>query len=208
MLTHEQVWAAIEALAERHGLGMSGLARKSGLDPTTFNRSKRVGADGRLRWPSTESLAKILDATGVTLDGFMGLLRMPEQAGRDRPASGFFDAPSDAPQPALRPASPAWARGAAFPQTGKGPVSVFEVLGEQFLPVYRPGAFLVTSSTSRQKPGDRLVIRRGDGGLMLRQLVARSRERTTLTGWGSGMSDCVLAPAEITWSARIVWASQ
>jgi phage repressor protein C with HTH and peptisase S24 domain len=54
VLTHEQIWTALERLAERAGLSASGLARKSGLDPTTFNKSKRVTADGRERWPSTD----------------------------------------------------------------------------------------------------------------------------------------------------------
>jgi phage repressor protein C with HTH and peptisase S24 domain len=39
VLTHEQIWTALERLAERAGLSASGLARKSGLDPTTFNKS-------------------------------------------------------------------------------------------------------------------------------------------------------------------------
>ena len=61
MLSHDRIWQAIDRLAEEHDLTASGLARKAGLDPTTFNRSKRVAADGRPRWPSTESIAKILD---------------------------------------------------------------------------------------------------------------------------------------------------
>jgi phage repressor protein C with HTH and peptisase S24 domain len=56
MLTHARVWAAIDSLAERYGLSPSGLAKRAGLDPTSFNKSKRRSADGRLRWPSTESL--------------------------------------------------------------------------------------------------------------------------------------------------------
>ncbi len=64
MLSHDQIWGAIDALAERYRMSPSGLAKRAGLDPTTFNRSKRVGADGRERWPSTESLAKVLAATG------------------------------------------------------------------------------------------------------------------------------------------------
>jgi hypothetical protein len=54
MLTHGQVWAALDRLAERAGLSPSGLARRPGLDPTTFNKSKRITPDGRERWPSTE----------------------------------------------------------------------------------------------------------------------------------------------------------
>jgi len=59
-LTHAQVWTALDRLAERAGLSASGLARKSGLDPTTFNKSKRITAGGRERWPSTESIASVI----------------------------------------------------------------------------------------------------------------------------------------------------
>ncbi|ODN69108.1 hypothetical protein A6302_03579 [Methylobrevis pamukkalensis] len=63
MLSHDQIWSAVDALAARFGLSPSALARKAGLDPTTFNKSKRFAGDGRPRWPSTESLAKVLEAT-------------------------------------------------------------------------------------------------------------------------------------------------
>lgn len=74
MLTHKQIWGAIDALASLHKLSPSGLAKIAGLDPTTFNRSKREAADGKLRWPSTESLAKVLSATGASLEEFVALI--------------------------------------------------------------------------------------------------------------------------------------
>jgi len=83
MLTHDQVWAAIDALAEKKQLTASGLARNSGLDPTSFNKSKRHTAAGRKRWPSTESISKALNATNATVSEFMELI---EDAGAPRPA--------------------------------------------------------------------------------------------------------------------------
>ena len=74
MLTHGQVWGALDRLAERAGLSPSGLARRAGLDPTTFNKSKRITSDGRERWPSTESLAKALAATGSSIDTYVQLI--------------------------------------------------------------------------------------------------------------------------------------
>ena len=67
MLTHSQIWKAIDGLAARNGLSASGLARRAGLDPTTFNKSKRITADGRERWPSTESVSKALAATNSSI---------------------------------------------------------------------------------------------------------------------------------------------
>src|SRR5256714_2171519 len=74
MLTHSDIWNAVDRLAARAGLSASGLAKKAGLDPTTFNKSKRITTEGRPRWPSTESVAKSLDATGTTVDTFVSLI--------------------------------------------------------------------------------------------------------------------------------------
>ena len=74
MMKHEDIWRAIDTLAAENGLSASGLAKRSGLDPTTFNVSKRVMPDGRNRWPSTESVAKVLNATGASLEAFTSLV--------------------------------------------------------------------------------------------------------------------------------------
>ena len=70
MLTHKQVWNAIDVIAERYGYSASGLAKKSGLDPTSFNPSKRNGPDGRPRWPTMESVSRLLQASGAGIDEF------------------------------------------------------------------------------------------------------------------------------------------
>lgn len=69
-LTHERIWRAIDDLSHRNGLSPSGLARRAGLDPTIFNPSKRFARNGRPRWPSTESIARVLDATGEAIETF------------------------------------------------------------------------------------------------------------------------------------------
>jgi phage repressor protein C with HTH and peptisase S24 domain len=74
LLTHEQIWSALDRLAARASLSPSGLARRAGLDPTTFNKSKRVTADGRERWPSTESVAKALAAADASIDTLVELM--------------------------------------------------------------------------------------------------------------------------------------
>jgi len=74
MFSHSRVWAAIDALAQQNDMSVSRLARNAGLDPTTFNKSKRTANDGRLRWPSTESLSKIITATGIRFEQFAELM--------------------------------------------------------------------------------------------------------------------------------------
>jgi phage repressor protein C with HTH and peptisase S24 domain len=93
-LSHPRVWAAIDRLAERYGFSASGLAKKAGLDPTSFNRSKRLGPDGRPRWPSTESIAKILHVTGASVEEYIALLdaKSSKRAPRPLPLIGFAEA--------------------------------------------------------------------------------------------------------------------
>src|SRR5271156_2520544 len=94
-LTHEQIWTALDRLAARAGLSASGLAKRAGLDPTTFNKSKRVTADGRERWPSTESIAKALAATHTTIEAFVQLIGDGAEPAQSVPLIALAQAASD-----------------------------------------------------------------------------------------------------------------
>ncbi len=85
-LTHTRVWTAIDALARRYSLSASGLAKRAGLDPTSFNKSKRVTGEGRPRWPTTESIAKVLEATGASFEDFTALVTAEPRGGRGQPS--------------------------------------------------------------------------------------------------------------------------
>lgn len=80
-MTHEDIWTAIERFAKAHQMSCSGLAKCSGLDATTFNRSKRFSKEGKPRWPSMHSLSKILSATGANISEFARLI--PEHEGEE-----------------------------------------------------------------------------------------------------------------------------
>ena len=138
MLTHPQIWRAIDALASRHDMSPSGLARLAGLDPTTFNKSKRGAANGKLRWPSTESLAKVLAATGASLDEFVTLVneggqrtirvRMVPLIGMAQAGNeGYFD-------DAGFPAGSGW-EDIAFPEIADQHCYALEITGDSMLPV-------------------------------------------------------------------------
>src|SRR3546814_19065992 len=71
LLRHQDIWRAIDRLARESGMSPSGLARRAGLDPTTFNKSKRIARDGKPRWPTTESISKITAATRTKMGHFV-----------------------------------------------------------------------------------------------------------------------------------------
>lgn len=73
-MTHSELWGGICNLADNFNISCSRLARISGLDPTTFNRSKYTIKNGHPRWISMSSLACVLDATGITLAEFATFL--------------------------------------------------------------------------------------------------------------------------------------
>lgn len=209
-LSHGEIWRAIDALAERFHMTPSAMARMAGLDPTSFNRSKRgsTETDGRARWPSTESLAKLLEATGVNFSEFAALTEQSSGAGAKRNApliglaqagqDGFFDA-------AGMPVGAGWDEVAA-PDLGEG-LFALEVSGDALAPVYRDGDRLLVSPTVEPRKGDRVVARTHAGEVLVRELgrvTARTIELLALGREG----DRLLSRDEVAWIARIVWASQ
>ncbi len=175
MLTHAQVWSAIDRLAARAGLSASGLARRAGLDPTTFNKSKRITPQGRARWPSTESIAKALTATGTSFDTFVTLID-PGNGGGARPvpllgfaeagAGGYFDDGGF-------PAGEGWDE-IAFPAVTDEHAYALEVSGQSMEPAYRDGDVILVSPSAPIRRGDRVVVRTKDGEVLAKELKRRT----------------------------------
>jgi len=76
---HAAIWAAIDEIAARNGISASRLSILSGGDSTAFNPSKRI-KDGEYRWPSTETIAKVLAFAELSYAEFGALI--DEKAGR------------------------------------------------------------------------------------------------------------------------------
>jgi len=74
MFSHEALWDGVERVAARQGWTLSRLASIAGLDPTALNRSKRFGSDGKPRWPSMATVAKLLTATNIPLSEFCRMI--------------------------------------------------------------------------------------------------------------------------------------
>ena len=210
MLRHSDIWRALDRLAFEHGLTASGLARRAGLDPTTFNKSKRVTRDGKLRWPSTESLAKVLEATGSSLGQFVTLIDSHASAlpRRRIPVIGY----AQAGEPGMfddrgRPLGDAWDE-VAFPEIEDPGAFGLEISGDSMEPSYRDGDVIIVSPTTSVRRGDRVVVRLKTGAIMAKQLQRIGARRLELAPFNAAHPKLNLAVNDMAWMARIIWASQ
>ncbi|WP_291843927.1 helix-turn-helix transcriptional regulator [Maricaulis sp.] len=208
MLTHEDIWRGIDRLARHAQTSPSGLARRAGLDSTTFNPSKRVSADGKkARWPSTESIAKALAAANLGFDDFAGLI-----SGQPRtsalPSRGLADGGTSDPFDAAGlPVGADW-EAIPFPGLAPGEAYALTVQDETMLPVYRPGDRLVVSHEAPTRVGDRVIIQRRDGSRAAWTLAEKTVQGVRLTPLDP-LRPCITLPlTHIAWIARIVWVSQ
>lgn len=216
-MRHEDVWRAIDALAAEHGLSASGLARRAGLDATAFNPSKRIGGDGRPRWPSTESVAKVLGATNTGMDAFAALVTgaptLPRSGGRAASArripliglaqagsDGFFDDGG-------YPVGGGWDE-ISIPDIADPNAYALEISGDSMEPVFRDGDTVIVSPAAPVRRGDRVVVRTRQGEVMAKQLLRQSARRVELASLNPAHPNYAFDLAELAWVHRIVWASQ
>jgi phage repressor protein C with HTH and peptisase S24 domain len=210
MLTHAQVWSAIDRLAARAGLSASGLARRAGLDPTTFNKSKRITASGRARWPSTESISKALAATGTGIEAFVGLIQ-GDKAGvptRGVPLLGFAEAGAGGYfDDGGFPAGTGWDE-IAFPGVDDTHAYALEISGQSMEPAYRDGDVILVSPAAPLRRGDRVVVKTRDGEVMAKELKRSTAKTIELKSLNAQHPDRTIATEDVLWVARILWASQ
>ncbi|MFD0917204.1 S24 family peptidase [Pseudahrensia aquimaris] len=228
MFSHARVWAAIDALAERNKMSVSRLARTAGLDPTTFNKSKREGADGRLRWPSTESLSKIMAATNTDIDTFTALINgavpskvdalkalvaqattppvyslppsVPLLGMAEAGAGGYFDDGG-------YPSGQGWDE-VNLPRPDGENIYALEISGDSMMPLYRDGDTIIVSPGEKVRKGDRVVVKTLEGEVMAKVLARKTVKTIELDSLNPAHPKRVLDMSDVEWVARIVWASQ
>ena len=216
-MKHEDIWRALDTLAAENGLSASGLAKRSGLDPTTFNVSKRRMPDGRARWPSTESVSKVLDAVGASLEQFTSLVtgaralttgvaarstgrRIPliglAQAGTE----GFFDDGG-------YPVGGSWDE-VSLPDIADPNAYALEISGASMEPVFRDGDQIIVSPNAPIRRGDRVVLRTHKGEVMAKELARRSARRIEVLSLNPEYPHRGFDLDEVAWVHRILWVSQ
>jgi phage repressor protein C with HTH and peptisase S24 domain len=211
MFTHKQVWAAIDTIAERYGYSASGLAKKSGLDPTSFNPSKRNGPDGRPRWPTMESISRVLNAAGANVEEFMDLLsgrkgqplrrkQIPMLGFAKAGKGGFFDDSGF-------PAGNGWEE-IDVPGVTDTAAYGLEITGDSMAPVYREGDTIIVSPAATIRKGDRVVVRTSDGQVMAKIMQRQTARTLELASFNTAHETKILDMKDVDWMARIIWASQ
>jgi len=188
----------------------SGLARAAGLDATTFNKSKRKSPEGKLRWPNTDSLARILEATGESLNGFVSLIgpsggnadkrTLPMLAYNEAGRAGLFDETG-------LPTGRGWDE-FELPAVSETGAYALKITGSGLEPTYRSGDLLIVSPATPIRRGDRVVIKSRKGDVAVRELVRRTGKRIELRSLNAAREDRAYAPDELRWMARIIWVSQ
>lgn len=181
MIVQSQVfWHTLDVLARERGFTPSALARAAGLDATALNPSRRVGANGAMRWPSLPTLLRVLEVLQVPLAVFarsvagerLNPAAQAEGAGLLRTLAysmlqqtGVFD------QNGL-PCGPVWVQEASPGQWwGEPDAYVVRVDTDGMEPVVRDGGAVVVVPSLPLREGDR-VLMHGPGrepvmGLML-----------------------------------------
>ena len=211
MFSHKQVWAAIDTIAERYGFSASGLAKKSGLDATSFNPSKRTGPDGRPRWPTMESIARVLTAAGAPVEEFMDLLsgrkgqaprlkQIPMLGFAKAGKGGFFDDSGF-------PSGSGWEE-IDVPGVTDTAAYGLEITGNSMEPVYREGDTIIVSPAATVRKGDRVVVRTSDGQVMAKIMQRQTSRTLELASFNAAHETKTLDMKDVDWMARIIWASQ
>lgn len=214
MLTHQDIWLALDRLADKFAISPSALARQAGLDPTTFNKSKRSAADGKARWPSTESLSKVLNTLGVSFEDFAALAaksqasRFGIEMGANIPvinmseagADGFFD-------DAGNPVGEGWDE-VRMPGVRDDHIFALQISGASMEPVFREGDRIIVSPGAGIRRGDRVLIKTHSGEVLAKVFNTMNASRAHLLSINPEYPERNLPLKDIQWMARIVWVSQ
>lgn len=201
MFTHDDIWAAIDRLAETKGLSASGLARQAGLDPTAFNRSKRISPNGKPRWPSTESLSKILAVTDSTMTDLLSLMDMDESEPHVVPIIPF----SSVRTGKLTPPRNHDVLPVAYDTSAEA--FAFRLDDDRLSPLFRNGAMIVADRIVKPKQGDRVLFYVRKDGLKGGIVKSLQRRNYSMLTPGEVFHEENFDADNIEWIAKILWSS-
>lgn len=209
-LRHKDIWAGIDRLAAKAKLSPSGLARRAGLDPTSFNISKRNNPQGNPRWPTTESISKILSVTETTLADFVALIGRPAGArtGRRYVACDLAKAGLSATlDDAGSPAGSGW-RNVDGPDVDDDTAYALQIKGNSMRPLFRAGDMIIVSPKAAAERGDRVIVKTRAGKIMAKEVVRQTKRLLELRSFNADGSDPAISADDVLWMHRLAWVSQ
>ncbi len=203
MFTHEEIWVALDRLAAANNYSTSGLAKKAGLDPTTFNKSKRITADGKPRWPSTESISKSLAATEATLMDLIGFIENTQTSSKN--SSGMLLDSFEFSQDQMKKLN----RKSLTNLTDLSDNSFSIILSSpQWAPTYKKGTTLIASPVSEYNIGDVIFIETTSSQFFIMAVDQEEENTLYLRSVVINEPDRRIEKSDILQSSKILWASQ
>ena len=208
MLSHGEIWGAIDRLALKLSISPSRLARDAGLDATSFNKSKRITPAGKPRWPSTESISKVLKTVNMDFEDFACMAKNKGASGPAIPViglaqagdEGFFD-------DAGFPCGGSW-EDVRVPGELDENVYALEIAGDSMDPVLRAGDKVLVAPNATVRRGDRVVVKTTEGEVMAKELRKLTDSRIELASLNPDYEDRALSRKDVQWIGRIIWVSQ
>lgn len=206
-MKYENVWDAVDKLAKKHGLSPSGLAKLAGLDATTFNKSKRIRPDGKKRWPSLDSINRLLEIFNITFEQFYALSSCSEDKETGSiPFIKLSELNLEIDADSKKIDTQNWNK-VLFPDF-KDALYAVEVDYDAYAPIFRPGTLIIVSENSDIRKGDRVIIFLNDGNIFLREFIRRTPSKLVVANFNIPNDEETIAIADIKLINRIVWCSQ
>lgn len=197
-MKYKNIWDAVDKLAEVNGLSPSGLAKKAGLDSTTFNKSKRVRTDGKNRFPSLDSIYKITSACNVSFDDFMA---MTENEVKIEPSNSIaYIKYSNGKSVALT--------GNALMQFPESKNDIYAMQIDSKTTIYEENSIIIISKNSDIRTGDRIAIFTNDKKIHLGKFIRKTQKEIEIFGLNINDEQINIDIKKIMKIDRILWASQ
>lgn len=207
-MKYDTVWSAVDNLAKSLGMSPSGLAKKSGLDSTTFNRSKRKRPDGKNRWPSLDSLNKVFEFCNITFEEFY------KYGETDNPPENLNTIPYIKLSGVSKReycqdgeiCTANWET-ICFPDGTKN-LYAMEIDNTDYAPLYKFGTTLILAKHSEIRRNDRVAVFKKDGDFLLAEFIRRKPRTLELQNLNAPEESFSENIDDILFLSRIVWASQ
>ncbi len=207
-MRYKQIWNAVDKLAQSKGMTPSGLAKAAGLNSTTFNKSKRLRPDGKKRWPSLESINKILATCNISFEVFyrMGAdLSTAKETTETIPYIRYSDIDEKICMNDNGINTESWGQ-INFPDSGN--VYAIDIDTNEFAPFYRINSVIIVAQNSDIRRGDKVVVYQNCGTVIIGEFVRRTTQTIELKNIAQPQNDLSIQIASIRLVQRIVWASQ